>query len=89
MEDLEKLDEQIRQGEAVDRFLSDPVIQRVFNDLDKWYYEQWKTEGDNVRELYRLEARALDRLAAVLQGVAEKGVTAKLQLEQRSKPPIY
>lgn len=89
MEESEQLDEQIRLGEAVERFIADPVIQRVFSDLDEWYYKKWKEEDDSVREGYRLEARALDRLADVLKGVAEKGVTAKRQVEQRSKPSIY
>lgn len=84
------LDERIRRGNAVARFLTDEDIQKVFNGMEEAYFRRWKeSQNPTDREDLRAEARAFDTLNRALLGIVNDGDSAKHQLQQQNKPSVY
>lgn len=84
------LDEAIRRGEVMARFLADETLKKAFAAIDLQYYEQMKAADTREQATAAWErGRALDDLNKVLQGVVDDGVRAQHQLEQRGKASPY
>lgn len=83
------LDEQVRNGEAISRFLGDDTVKRVIAGLELDYFDEWKeAESVEKREDLRAKACALNDLMKALRTVVADGKLATHQLEQRAKPRL-
>ena len=68
----------IQNGEAIGRFLRDPVVQQVFHEQQMLYFNDWMAADDQAeRDRLWGKARGLSDLKIALQAVVDAGEIAK------------
>ena len=86
MEDLLEVEEKIRRGEQIGRFMADETVQKVFSDIELTYWRQWQAaEAPAERELLWAKSRVLGDLKQVLQAVVDEGDLATHELERAQR----
>lgn len=86
MEDREKA---VLNGQEVQKFLHNPVIVSVFDELDRMYYDKWRAAATpEAREELWAQARALDVLVESLTAVVQAGELVNHQMERATRPAL-
>ncbi len=86
---MEDLEQAVLNGREVENFLQNPVIRSVFTELDRTYYNKWRSAATpEDREALWQQARALDVLGDSLQAVADAGKRVTIEAERATRPAI-
>lgn len=82
----ETIEQTIRDGERIERFLADEVVARAITALGARYTELWKaSQSPSDRESLWAKARALDDLQADLRAVVDAGQRERI-VQARTAP---
>ena len=88
---MSEMDQEIRYGERAKQLLKDPLFQKVFDELEKQYYETWKgadPSDSKGREILWQLLWATDQVRNYFNVIIERGELHRNDISRTMKRKV-